>query len=704
MSISVRPCVSELPTHNAYMFSVFTRESVEDPFAEQFRAYWTDYLRATPAETNYWYGWDKEAVATAAKAKKDTEMQTFATLFDQYMTAVESVKQDSWNYPTKQQLTERNATLRSVLTKANAYRGQKLREQYALLTMRANMMLSRDKANIAYWTATASRLPDGVWRNAMQNIYARALYKTGSWRKATDIYAQQGDMQSLKWLVRKYRNVAGIKSIYAQDANSPTLSYLVQDFVNNAQETLDNRQEGIDDKEWLKVIGAKAIYESDVKQFLDFADTVLRDGKTETPCLWRTAQAMLQYLFGHDKEAMTAANEAVGMAGTQRMKDNARAIRLLISTRCNAISTTYTDYLTTEMKWLNSKIKEEEISEYFVSNHYTDVVERVVFKGLIPLYEESGKSNVATMLVGMLRGQDVSRSENATDRDNINYSYWNEYFTRMDSLSADKLSAYYDYLVKPKQDAFESYVADQVYRNADFYNDLIGTKMIAEGRYADAIPYLERVSLDFLNCQAISFYASQRDYTVERWFHRQPLKGDDVYIDNDATNAPKMSRNVKLEFCKDMLDLQTKYSVARPDGTQEELAYRLATLTCQASHFGDCWFLTHYGKSVADTARVGELDYVARTIELLYNSSISEDLQLRYKSLYALALMPTEPWITTSYDANYNEILTPQPYALQYIALEALSDFATANPQVVDRYTTKCDVLKRFQTLTDTRN
>lgn len=702
-SLTALPCGPSYNTHNAYMFSVFRRESVQDPFAERFRTYWSDYLGLTPASSYYWYEWDKETVLTAAKKKQDSEMTAYAALFDKYMTAVEAVKQDSWNYPTKQQLADRTANLRSVLFKANAYKGSKMREQYALLTMRANMMLSRDKANIAYWTATTSKMPDGVWRDAMQNIYARALYKTGEWRKATDIYAQQGDMQSLKWLVRKYRNVAGIKSIYAQDPNSPTLSYLVQDFVNNAQETLDQRPETVDDEQWLKVIGASVVYEKDVKEFLDFADTVLKDGKSSSPCLWRTAQAMLQYLFGHDKEAMTAANEAVSMAGTQRMKDNARAIRLLVSTRNNAIGGTYSDYLVEEMTWLGTKIKEEGATNDAQTNHYDDVMERVVCRGLIPLYDKSGKSDVATMLLGMLRQQEVARGEDTPYNGNVNYSSWNEYFSRLDSLSADKLSSYYNYLTKPKKDAFESFVAKEVYKGADFYNDLIGTKMIAEGRYSDAVPYIEKVSLDFLNSQAISYYASQRDFNVERWFRRQPLKDEFESLYGGGEKTFSMSKNVKLDYCKTMIDLQTRFSIARPDGTKETLAYQLATLTCQASYFGDCWFLTHYGKSVSDTARVWELDYVARTIELLNVSKASSDLSLRYKSLYALAMMPTEPWFTTSYDTNFNEILTPQPLARQYKALEELNLFASTNPQDIDRYTTKCDVLRRFQTLTNTR-
>jgi len=412
---------------------------------------------------------------------------------------------------------------------------------------------------------------------------------------------------------------------------------------------------------------------------------------------------MLYYLFGHDKEAVAAINEAVGMAGTQRMKDNARAIRLLISTRRDAPSSEYSAFLIEEMTWLDRKIAEERASSDRYDNHYTDVKERVVYKGLIPLYDNNGNSDMATMLCGMMNKCEADFDKERSAQQNASYSAWNEYFSRLDSLSADRLSSYYRYLISPKQDAFENFVAGQVYLNADYYNDLIGTKMIAEGRFSDAIPYLEKVSLDFLNSQNIAFYAAQRNFNVERWFHRQPLKGDETYLDEAGATRKTLDKNIKLDFCRAVLDLQTQLSIARPDGSREALAYRLATLICQASYYGDCWFLTHYGKSVSDTARIGELDYLARATELLHISKTSNDLWLRYKSLYALASLPLEPWYSTIYDEDYNAILTPRPLARQYKALGELSDFAAANPQYIDRYTTKCDILRRFQTLTDWR-
>lgn len=684
-------------THNSYMFSVFRREGLQDPFAGRLTDYWLSYLKGTPAETDYWYQWDGEAVLKAAKHKKDTEMQAYAELFSRYMQVVEVVKQDSWDYPTRQQLQQRRSTLLSVLSKAKAYSGQKLRSQYALLVMRANMMLGLDNQNKAYWIATGQKMPASVWRDAMRNIYARALLRAGQRKQACDIYAEQGDMQSIKWAMRKYRNLAGIKSMYASDPDSPTLTYLIQDFVNNAQETLDVKPETVDDNSWIETVGAKTVLKDEVQGFITFADGVLKEGRVKNPCLWRTAQGMLHYLFGQQKEAMAALDEALGMTGTPRMKDNARTIRLLASTRSNVPGAAYSDYLVKEMTWLDKKIIEERGTMNTYCNHYTDVKERIVHRGLIPLYNKSGLKNTAIMLYGMMNKDEADFNEDTAERNNANYSAWNEYYQQLDSLSPDALAHYYEYLTTTKTDAFESYVSQRVYQKADYYNDLIGTKLMACGRFDEAIPYLKKVSIDFVNAQDISYYMSQRKFNVERWFHRQFIKGDEFLGPDRDKPWPKMQESMKLTFCRTISELQHSYVLCGDEELRRQQEYQLATLYCQASHFGDCWFLTHYGKSVNDSARVGELDFVAETVQCLNQSKLSSDVQLRYKSLYALALMPDDPWFTEDYDADYNLVTTLRPQSRQFKALAALSDFALANPQAVDRYTTKCDVLRQFR-------
>ena len=159
-------CAPEAPTHNAYMFSVFRRERMQSPFAEDMNNWWKAYADDLKSDDSEYYRANADTLQAIARRRGDTQML-------EYMRWL-----DAWDYPTREELARRDSTLHAMLDAAQAYKGRKMREQFALLTMRANMLLGRDKANMLYWTATASKLPRGVWRDMCRNIYARARRAT----------------------------------------------------------------------------------------------------------------------------------------------------------------------------------------------------------------------------------------------------------------------------------------------------------------------------------------------------------------------------------------------------------------------------------------------------------------------------------------------------------------------------------------------
>lgn len=697
-------CAPERPTHNAYMFSVFRRERMRSPFAEDMNNWWKAYADDLKSRETEYYRWYADTLRAIAGRNGDKDMLEYMRRLDAYLKVSDGVSTDSWNYPTREELAARDSTLHAMLAAAQAYKGRRMREQFALLTMRANMLLGRDKANMLYWTATASKLPRGVWRDVCRNIYARALLNSGLRRAACEIYAEQGDMRSIGWCMRGYRNLAGIRKVYADDPDAYTLLYLVQDFVNGLQETFDSYIQGRPDLDWVKDKGAQPVLTADARAFVSFVDDVLKEKKTSAPCLWQSAAAMVEYLLGDYNEASRRANAAVGMKGSRRMKDNARCIRLLAQATVAPLDDETSEWMTDEFRWLDRKIREERGNSQDYENHYTDVKERVAYLVLAPRYHAAGLHNVENALYGMMEenkfeylsrlyGKDQHIFGNGDYGMNDNYSVWNEYFEMLSQTPADSLAAYYSYLTSAKTDVFEHYVASQVYMNKDYYNDLIGTRYIAEGRFADALTWLERVPLEYLEKQNISWYMANRAYTVPRWFTRQ--LPNELGTDGPYLASPK--ENLKVRYCKDMLQLQSEYNLA-PEGEQREAkAYELATRYYQASWYGDCWFLTHYGKSVLDSARAGELDFAKKARQLLAECKASSNLKIQYEALYALAYTDTDLWCTTEFDDDYNPVTVPLPASSQYKALEALSKFIKEHPEEADEHATKCDVLKEFE-------
>lgn len=696
----VKACIFEGHLHNSYMFSVFHRNALTygPAYLYSIDRYWQSYTgNDGPSGTTY-YKWNREEIMKTASSKGDREMMAYLTLLNRYIDISEAYADDAWDYPTKQELASRRSTLSGIIAASKAYSGARLRAQYVLLQMRANMMLGNHSANIALWNATASKLDQSEWRDAMRNIYARALLKSGQRTRACDIYAEQGDVRSIKAVMKNYRSLAGIKSVFAKNPNAPTLVYLVQDFVNNVQETLDQKPEELASDEWFSLIDAKRVLRKDALAFVQFAINAADNKRVKWPSLWLAAASMTNYLMGNYEHAFVEAERAVNAEGTQRMRDNARAIRLLVSTCCNKPNDEYTSFLLAEFGWLDNKIKEERASDGEYFNHYTDVKDRVVHMGLEPLFRGVGMDNTALALCAMMSAENkdllMVEQRNAEDSFDENYNMvygpWDEYFCKMDSLTADRLANYYKYLTTAHSNAFETYCVQNTYHDADYFNDLIGTKLIAEGRFADAIPYLRKVSTSLLSKQLISVFASKRHFDTPRWFGKQ-------YVD-DGYEPVEVSRNAKLDFCIDMTSRLSQYSLAREGNDKQQMAYDLAVRYYQASCYGDCWYLTHYYRSVMDSARSWEKDFAAETVKYLNVAKQSNDMRLRYNSLYALAFVPVEPWATTEYDASngYNEILVLHPQAAQYQALNELGMFALAHPEAIDDYTRRCDVLRQF--------
>ena len=707
MAAGASACLPEKPTHNAYVFSVFRREAVDAPFRYDMNDWWKRYGGEPESTDQAYYESNRERLRETAARHGEEAMAEYMDLLDAYLDVSRGISMDSWDYPTKEELARRDSTLRRILAACQGRKGGKHAGQFALMTMRANMLLGRDKANMLYWTATASKLPDGVWRDVCRNIYARALLNNGLTRQATDIYAEQGDMQSIRWCMKGYRNMAGIRKVYADDPDSPTLLYLVQDLVNNLQETLDTRAAGPD--AWrIGAIGTRTVEDTEARAFVSFADEVLKDGRTESPCLWQSAAAMIEYLLGDYAGASRRADEAVGLKGGARLKDNARCVRLLVRAAAAQLGGKDAEWMADEFRWLDAKISEERGRSTDYANHYTDVKERLAYRVLAPRYAAAGNGRMALALYGMATENALDFAAGGRHADpgftwdgdwpwNLDYYSGNEYFDRLASMPADSLAAYYAYLTSAKGDVFEHYVAQQTYQDKDYYNDLVGTRYMAEGRFADAIAYLGRVSPGFLAKQNISWYTANRDYSVPRWFKRQLPNVPDT----DGPGKASPTENLKLKFCKDITQLAGEYNLAPEGDDKQRLAYQLAVSYYQASCYGDCWFLTHYAKSVADSARPGELDFAAKAMEYLTESSRAADMQTRYRSLYALAFISVDPWYTETYDADYNTVVIPRAASRQYKALAALGRFAKEHPQDVDARTTRCDVLKQFEKLAE---
>ena len=145
------------------------------------------------------------------------------------------------------------------------YKGSRLTQQYTLLLMRCYLLEANVKGILNVWNTRASRFPVGIYKEICRNIYAYALLNSGHRNEALSIYVSQGDVNSIQWAARNFKNLDGIKVIYHENPNSPALRWLVQNYVNTVQDNAD--------LDWMyDYVGAdNTQQEAEAKAFIDFA-------------------------------------------------------------------------------------------------------------------------------------------------------------------------------------------------------------------------------------------------------------------------------------------------------------------------------------------------------------------------------------------------------------------------------------------------
>jgi len=644
-------------TYNNYLFSPLELTEFRDRVEQVTSDNWKAYLGST--KEYYWF--DAKEIISFARQKGDDLMVSYVGNLEKYLDCARQKQTEQWDYPTKTELAQRKQTLEQVRAYALSKVKTRLRSQHALLYMRCNMMLDRHSENIQFWEQTASQLIETVYKDMMLNIYAGALLKTGHDAEASTIFAEQGDWQSLMTQFYKRRSFQAIRQEYLRDPNAAVLPFLLKDFVNNSQEAVDG-PDNIPGKLFIRNIS-----KAEAQQMITFAGQVVAEGKTQTPMLWQSAKAWLEYLFGQRKQATTDILEASKMEGTERMKDNTRVLLLYITAAQAPVSEAFNDYLADELAWLDTKIQ----GDRFFSGARNRLAHQVL---------ENKYASRPMTAVALLKALE-------------NYE-WKYY---IDTMRVDRLKAYIDYAASSGQTALDRYLLSRQQLNRDSMNDLVGTKYLRLCQWQQAIEWLSRVPLTYYNGMGYAIYAAKRHWNVEPWVKRQWLKEGEEYSDEKQS----LKNNPKLEFAREMQKMEGEMKVLNGQALQQR-CYDLAVRYAQAHYTGDCWFLMRNGKSASDKLRTNEADLSKKTMELLRQASQTSDFKLKEQALFAMSYgymySEEERWSYSEWDSQKADYVSrAKPQSQQYKAFAALADFEKANAGSTSRYVSRCDTYIQFR-------
>ena len=643
-------------THNYYLFSVYDRQEFRERVDKISRDNWKAYLGLS-ADESFWFNADR--ITEFAQQKGDALMVSYVQQLERYLECVytKERQQNDWNYPSREEIDKMNKSLAEMRTYAQGKLNSRLRSQHALLFMRCNMMLGRHTENINFWEQTASNYIESVYKDMMLNIYAGALARTAHGNKAGQIFAEQGDWQSLMTQYYKRRSYEAIRQEYLRDPKSAVLPFLVQDFVNNAQEAYD--QDG------MGKLFVRDIQRPEALKMIQLAGQAAREGKTQHPALWMAAKAWLEYMFDSKVQALADINKAVTLEDTERMKDNARVLQFYITAMQTSSPTrSFEDYISAEMQWLDQKKNED--------GHYNNAQDRIVHQALSPKFIEAGQPNVALALLSAVHA----------------YQY-----ETIDTMSVQQLLSYLDYAKRPAATALDRYLKPQLNIDDMAMTDLLGTKHMRLCQWEEAIKYLEKVPASYYKDRGYAVYAANRSYSVEPWITRQWLK-DDVEWDTQSLTA-----NPKLVFAREMLKMEK--DLTRLNGKKrQQQCYDLAIRYAQANFTGDCWYLMRDCKSVLDEVRPNESDLAAKAADLLRQAAETSDTKLKERALFAKAYiyLNKDVWYNHVWNSEQSKMeRVPQPNTDHYHAWAALSDFYRTNGIQPSTYVQRCDEYIQFK-------
>lgn len=625
------------------------------------------------------------AIVAAARQKGDREMLDYLRLLVEYCAATPSYNE--WDYPSKEDVERYADAQREVYNRSATRKSARLRDRYTLLSIRSLFRQGRYDECIRLWQNGGASLPAGVFRDMAEGFYAGALFRSDRREDACVIYARLGDVRSARFCMKDQRNLSCIRRLYDRDPASPVLPFLIQEFVNNAQETLDYQRQRVGPfgwmyegsetaGDWFGLIGGSPVFEGEVRGFIELADRAADSKRTAAPAVWKSAAALLRYYYGDAAPALEDAEKAVAMGGSRQVADNARAIRLFLRSMTLAGDADCDRAVLPEMQWLEERLEADTCG----SGYFVRVRDRVVNQGLIPFFRRHADLNTATALRGYVC-QNPGRS---------NMNTYCDYFQELDTMTVNRMTVYHDFLFgSPRLSPFRRWLVETMVKEPVWYAELLGTKYLRLGRFAEAVTWLESVPLSFLSKQNIAPYSSRRRYDVERWFRKQKLSWE------EETEPASVTTHRKLDFCREMQALEEKYSHASGEERCRQ-AYGLAVRYYQASFSGDCWYLTRYGVSTwNDSLRADEADFTARAAGLLAEAGRSASRTLREKSIYAAAFINYQPWRTEKYNWERMEPVYTVHRGHQYDALAALWRY-TRSHRDAPAYMSRCDRLLEF--------
>ena len=470
-----------------------------------------------------------------------------------------AVTGDPWYYPVGDDSEHQN--LQQIVARAKNCTSDLFRSRYFLQEVRALFTLGRYEEIISRWAEMDPKLEKDILKDLAFRYVAGAYFNIGESEKAVSMFLEAGDLTSaigcsemwdrseLEAVVELDVNYRGIRDLLEQEIHTLCFDY------NGSEEWRSER----------------------LSQLRELCKTAL-DKNPADKALWHYTAAYIDYYtdnYSAAKRSLKKARRTV--ADGDILEGSIKVLGILNDARSSRHGFFYEHRLLRDLKWLDAQIvnnltdeardKTAEglgwmMRENYSYYYWNDMMRALTLGILAPAYLKQGKTTKAMQMANMadnrllaLTGvtdydyldeppyyveKRISMDDLRSDISAWKPDYSNNIFAMLDSLGADKARAYYDRVEKPRTE-FDRFTAERSYTDPSYFNDIIGTLLIRERRYDEAVTFLEKIPEGF------------------QW----KLNTNDYLADDDAT---------KLNYAREMVDL-AKRMKDKDDYTSAEAKY-----------------------------------------------------------------------------------------------------------------------------------
>lgn len=480
------------------------------------------------------------------------------------------------------------------------------------LKMRLLYCLKDYDACMTLWDRFASKWEPCPIRDRMEGYVAGIQYKNKEYDKAVDTYFRLGDDESIQLCVNRMLNSTDVMAEYERDPNSRILGYVLEDYANYYYHAIANSFDGVDGDDshiWYSVTSESGKMEQ-------FALKVAQEGKVKDAQMWQAFAGFMQMFRGQNDVAYETFCQAEKMKGDGIVKPLLRHYKFMAALESDHVND---QYLLDELVYQGKG--------NYVSQEEAELINR--------LYGYELNYRISDYI--------CQREDFTVPFFFVQASYQYDRFWSMDGdLTIDHLKEIHRIMTEGSKDPLINGLKPYLHFTLNTVNEMLGTRLMREDRYDEAKTYLKQVEIEYLDNQSIAPYLAER-HLPEHAFMRED------YSDPDYSSAPH--RNVKLEFCQQVIDLKSQ--IAHAEGaTRAQLEYVLANILFQASPAGDMWALSSYSWSSYDNHR-NQLNDQAGAL-LKDALAESRDYELTVKCYFGMAANPQEEGIEpfVEYDAD----------------------------------------------------